>query len=246
MNITKRQFLPNCGAAKRHLASRLLLVFIILLVAFPPLIAGEAGPLKTDRDKRSYAVGMAFAVGLKTQAADLDMASVLRGLNDMFGTNEPLLSPVEARELAAGTLAGELLKAKARAQEINCVNNLKQVGLAFRLWAGDHEDRYPFNLRTNRGGTAELCFRDANGFERDATPHLRVMSEELYSPKILVCPADEGRRAAVDWRSLTATNISYLVRSGTNIDEIHPEEILAQCPVHKSVLKCDGSVVLPK
>ena len=29
-----------------------------------------------------------------------------------------------------------------RVQRINCVNNLKQIGLAFRIWDGDNGDRY--------------------------------------------------------------------------------------------------------
>ena len=36
-----------------------------------------------------------------------------------------------------------LARAKKKAQRINCVNNLKQVGLAFRLWGGDNDDKYP-------------------------------------------------------------------------------------------------------
>jgi len=36
-----------------------------------------------------------------------------------------------------------LAKAKEKAQSISCVNNLKQMGLAARLYATDHNDAYP-------------------------------------------------------------------------------------------------------
>ena len=36
-----------------------------------------------------------------------------------------------------------LAAAKKKAQKINCINNLKQVGLAFRIWEGDNGDKYP-------------------------------------------------------------------------------------------------------
>jgi len=45
--------------------------------------------------------------------------------------------------ILAGLLLPALAKAKQKALRINCVNNLKQVELAFRLWAGDNEDHYP-------------------------------------------------------------------------------------------------------
>jgi len=47
-----------------------------------------------------------------------------------------------------------LAKAKAKAQRINCVNNLKQVGLSFRIWSGDNGDRYPQRVPNTEGGTA--------------------------------------------------------------------------------------------
>jgi hypothetical protein len=33
----------------------------------------------------------------------------------------------------------EWIQNRPKAQEINCINNLKQIGIGFRLWEGDHE-----------------------------------------------------------------------------------------------------------
>lgn len=41
--------------------------------------------------------------------------------------------------------------------------------------------------------------------------YLRVMSNELASPKVLVCPADKGRKMATNFWSLRDINISYLL-----------------------------------
>lgn len=46
----------------------------------------------------------------------------------------------------AGMMLPALSKAKARAQRINGVNNLKQIGLAARQWALDNGDRFPATL----------------------------------------------------------------------------------------------------
>jgi len=123
-----------------------------------------------------------------------------------------------------------------------CVNQLKQIGLAFRQWALDHDDKYPFNANTRAGGTQEFCARGGDGFDASAAVHFQVLSNELNSPKILVCPADTAKHPATGFRQLQSANVSYLVRSGTNIDELFPQEILVRCPVHGHVCLCDGSV----
>ena len=123
-----------------------------------------------------------------------------------------------------------------------CICQLKQIGLAFRMWAVDNSDRYPFNVSTNSGGTMELCARGGDGFDAGATFHFQVMSNELSTPKILVCPADSSRQPAVDFGKIQAVNVTYLMLSGTNKDETNPQEILARCPIHGHVCLCDGTV----
>src|SRR6476661_5082188 len=39
---------------------------------------------------------------------------------------------------------------------ISCVNNLRQVGLAFRIWANDHGDKFPWQVAAKDGGTLEF------------------------------------------------------------------------------------------
>lgn len=135
-----------------------------------------------------------------------------------------------------------LSQAKGKAQKINCVNNLKQVGLAVRIWAMDNNDQFPFNASTNKGGTLELCKRGSDGFDLNPALHLQVMSNELSTPKILWCPADTRRQPATTFASLGPANVSYQLCTGTNVCEVNPQEVLAICPIHNNVLMCDGSV----
>lgn len=132
--------------------------------------------------------------------------------------------------------------AKAQAQEINCINNLKQVGTAFRLWAGDNGERYPFSVSTNAGGTFEFCARGPDGFDTNAWRHFQVLSNELGTPKTLKCPPGKSRSWALDFATFQAGNLSYQLRAGTNLDEAHPAEVLVRCPIHGTVVLCDGSV----
>jgi hypothetical protein len=118
------------------------------------------------------------------------------------------LTPEETESLA---------KAKEKALSIACVNNLKQFGLAVRIWALDNNDSNP--------------------------PNVLSMSNELSTPKILVCPADTNRPVAADWSSFTMANCSYefLVPDEKDADK-EPQRILARCPIHGHIGMCDGSV----
>lgn len=127
-----------------------------------------------------------------------------------------------------------------------CHDNLKEISLAFREWAILHDrfpfNRFPFNVSTRAGGTMEFSARGSDGFEKNAALHFQVLSNELKNPKILICPADSGKHPAADFRSLLPANVTYQIRSSSNVDETYPEEILMLCPIHDFAGYCDGSV----
>ncbi len=132
-----------------------------------------------------------------------------------------------------------------KAQRITCENNLKVIGLAIRIWAGDHGDKYPFQVSTNAGGTLELCDRYADGFDRNALAHFLVMSNELSIPLLLCCPHDSSKTPVLNWRKLSVTNCSYRLRTDAKVSDDNPREILVVCPVDGAVLYCDGTVSRP-
>lgn len=123
-----------------------------------------------------------------------------------------------------------------------CINNLKQISLAFGLWAAGHDKRFPFNVSTNDGGTMELCSRGTGQFDQSAFLIFKHMSNALANPKILVCPADWLAKPADGFQGLQRTNVSYLLRTGSNITSDHPEQILAFCPIHGHSVYADGHV----
>ena len=129
-----------------------------------------------------------------------------------------LLVMIAVIAILAALLLPALAKAKDKAKRINCVNNLKQVGLSFRLWGGDNGDHYPFNVSTNKGGSKEYV-SGGNTFR-----HFLCMSNELSTPKILACAADD-REPASSFATLKNINISYFV--GVDADETMPQMFLS-------------------
>ena len=129
-----------------------------------------------------------------------------------------------------------------RYSRLGCVNNLKQIGVAFRTRAIDNDGQFPFNASTNADGTKEFCAVGSDGFDTNAALHFQVMSNELSTTRILVCPEDWSRKPARRFQNLQADNVSYRLHSGTNLNESNPTAVLALCPFDGNTLYCDGSV----
>ena len=97
-----------------------------------------------------------------------------------------------------------LSNAKRKADIIQCNNNLKLIGLSYRIWEGDHTNRFPPFVSVTNGGTMELCTNGAGMVLAD----FLVMSNELGDPVVLRCPADQIKEVK-NFPTLTSSNISY-------------------------------------
>src|SRR5712692_7459411 len=110
-----------------------------------------------------------------------------RGRHAAFTLIE-LLVVIAIIGILASMLLPALAKAKEQAYRIACVSNLKQVGLGFRMWSMDNEDRFPWQLSPTEGGT-----RSVNA----AWMHFAAISNELsYNPRVFHCRSYSSKDTA--------------------------------------------------
>jgi hypothetical protein len=95
---------------------------------------------------------------------------------------------------------------------------LKQIGVGFRTWALDCGDQYPSGVTVNNGGAKEQIELGNVFF------NFLVMSNEISSPNILVCPEDGEKTARPFSPGFGNTNVSYFV--GADAQDTFPQMFL--------------------
>ena len=106
-------------------------------------------------------------------------------------------------------------RAKQRAELLGCGNHMLAICSAGRVWANDNGDRFP--------------------------PDLLSMSNEVISPKILICPGDHSRKPSASWASFTPEQSSFEMVT-PSLRDGDTNAVFLRCKIHGSVGYADGSV----
>ena len=94
-------------------------------------------------------------------------------------------------------------------ESVSCGNFMSSICLGATMWADDNDKRMPADFLS--------------------------MSNILVTPRILICPGDHSRRAAINWALFTIKNTSYEIIAPA-ISENETNTAYLQCTVHTNHL----------
>ena len=171
-----------------------VLFCIGLLTGIPAIITGHVARRKARTNPTGY------------RGARLGMAGLILGYLSLLQTI------VLALALAPG-----FEKAKLQMEGFRCANNLRQIGMAVRIYATVNEGVFP---------------RTASQFG----PHMGFST-------FLICPADAGyRNRKIDSKDFSKTSYIFTLDGAS---EATPTTVIVRCPFHDLTLTADGAVHRP-
>lgn len=101
-----------------------------------------------------------------------------------------LLVVISIIALLLSILTPTLGKVRMKAQQIACMNNLRQINLAFDLYMQAHNDIYPCMEEDPVSKDPYLCLWMGRGWRPLIEPYIGV-NIDANNPSVLLCPVDK-------------------------------------------------------
>jgi len=124
-----------------------------------------------------------------------------------------LLLIVATTGILVALIIPTLIKARERMRTTECINQMRQAGIALISYAGDNKDRFPMQKLRPRNAEAHL----------DTHTYLKALTNYLDTPKIFNCPSGTNQPAS-HWDLFGALHLDYFLNANARVH--HAQTIL--------------------
>jgi prepilin-type N-terminal cleavage/methylation domain-containing protein len=131
-----------------------------------------------------------------------------------------LLVVIAIIAILAAMLLPSVAKAKASASRANCLSNLRQTTLSFKMWTQDNGGKYPWMLKVADGGSQDTLTEPYQQF--------MFLADYMASPRTLACPSDRTAKFQSTWTEfVTNANLGLSYFAGLCASELAPRTLLS-------------------